>query len=101
MRSRAGWYPGLGAAWCGELNFQARCPGLQGPFWEERHKKESSPGQGVGGHLWFQSGPGDKQEKDPDQDFVQWERSLRPPRMHVPHSTFLALLGCEFMSVGG
>jgi len=32
---------------------------------------------------------------------VQWERSLRPPRMHVPHSTFLALLGCEFMSVGG
>ena len=28
------------------LNFQARCPGLQGLFWEERHEEESRPSQG-------------------------------------------------------
>lgn len=36
-----------------------------------------------------------------NQDFVQWEGPLRPPRTHGPCPVLLFLLGCELMSVEG
>lgn len=83
------------------LNFQARCPGLQGLFWEERHEEESRPSQGVGGHLWLQPGPGDTQEKDLDQESVQWDGVSEATKTHGPCSMLLALLGHELISVEG
>lgn len=83
------------------LNFQARCPGLQGLFWEERHEEESRPSQGVGGHLWVQPGPGDTQEKGPDQESVQWDGVSEATKMRGPRLMLPALLGHEFMSVEG
>lgn len=53
------------------------------------------PSQRASGHLWLQPGSGDKQE-----DFVQWEAPLRPPRTHRPRPVLLSLLGCELMSAG-
>ena len=83
------------------LTFQARCPGLQGLFWEERHEEESRPSQGVGGHLWLQPGPGDKQEKGLDQESVQWGGVSEATKRHRPCSMLPVLLGHELMSVEG